>query len=130
MGKDGFNEITNNFLGALVENRRLDSLPKVADKYIDYYRILNKEENIIIISANELNNDDKDKIVAALKKSQEGVTFTISYQIDPTILGGLQMYCGNKFLDCSLLSRITKLKSELAKVSFWTRMIDLFNNLS
>ena len=36
----------------MIENKRLDSLPKVMDKYIEYYRILNKEESITIISAN------------------------------------------------------------------------------
>lgn len=33
---------------------RLSSLAKICDKYIEYYKILNKEENIIIVSADEL----------------------------------------------------------------------------
>jgi F-type H+-transporting ATPase subunit O len=39
----------------LIENKRLEHLPKIIQKYIDYYRILNKEEDITIISANDLN---------------------------------------------------------------------------
>jgi F-type H+-transporting ATPase subunit O len=42
LGADNFTHVTNNLLQTLVENKRLDYLPKVADKYIDYYRILNK----------------------------------------------------------------------------------------
>jgi F-type H+-transporting ATPase subunit O len=38
----------------LIENKRIEYLPKIAEKYMDYYRILNKEENITIISADEL----------------------------------------------------------------------------
>jgi len=34
-------------------------LAKTADKYIEYYRILNKEENITIISAKDLSTDEK-----------------------------------------------------------------------
>ena len=38
-------------LAALVDNQRLDLLPKILDKYIDYNKILAKEETITIISA-------------------------------------------------------------------------------
>jgi F0F1-type ATP synthase delta subunit len=51
------NEVTGRFLDVLIENKRLDALTKIADKYIDYYRILNKEETIRIISAEELSKD-------------------------------------------------------------------------
>jgi len=113
----GLNPLTVDFLGTLVDNKRLDVLPKILDKYIEYYRILNKEENITIISAFELNEADRQRVTEALKSSQKGVTFTLKYKIDPAILGGLQMYSGNRFMDCSLASRVAKIKGELAKVS-------------
>jgi len=50
-GEKTFNKLTINFLHTLIDNKRLDSLPKIVDKYIDFYKILNKEENIRIISA-------------------------------------------------------------------------------
>lgn len=74
IGKEEFHEITNHFLQILIENKRLDSLPKIIDKYLDYYRVLNKEESITIISIQELSDKDKDRIVDALKKSHEGVS--------------------------------------------------------
>jgi len=45
-------------LEALIENKRLDSLSLVVDKFIEYYKILNKEENIRIISAEPLSKED------------------------------------------------------------------------
>ena len=39
----------------------------MAQKYIDYYKILNKEENIRIISAKTLNKDDEKRVMDALK---------------------------------------------------------------
>jgi F-type H+-transporting ATPase subunit O len=39
----------------LIDNKRVDDLEKCVDKYIEYYKILNKEENIRIISASEVN---------------------------------------------------------------------------
>ena len=67
---------------------------------------MNKEENIRIISAKPLSKDEEKRVLEALKKANKGVNFTIKYEIDPTILGGLQMYSGNTFMDCSLFSRV------------------------
>jgi len=113
------NEVTKDFIDALIDNKRLDELPKILTKYIEYYRILSKEENITIISAYELKDADKDRVHAALKQSQKGVNFTLRYKVDPAIMGGLQLYSGNTFMDCSLASRVAKVKLELAKLQFW-----------
>jgi F-type H+-transporting ATPase subunit O len=102
-------------LNTLIENGRTSYLLKIVDKYIDYYRILNKEEHISIISAKELTtqeqyssfiNKSRDRVIEALKQQNPNITFTAQFNVDPTILGGLQMYSGNRFLDCSLLSRV------------------------
>jgi F-type H+-transporting ATPase subunit O len=114
----GLNPLTVEFLNTLVENKRVDLLPKILDKYVDYYRILNKEENITIISAEDLSNEDRERVRESLQQANKGVTFTLKFQVDPTILGGLQMYSGNRFMDASLTSRLAKVKGELAKISF------------
>lgn len=43
----------------MVENQRVQFIAKTAEKYIEYYRILNKEENITIISAQELSAEER-----------------------------------------------------------------------
>jgi F-type H+-transporting ATPase subunit O len=68
-------------IATLIENKRVDILPKALDKYIEYYKILNKEENITIISAEELNSGDKSRIQDALKKSNAGVNFTLKFDV-------------------------------------------------
>jgi F-type H+-transporting ATPase subunit O len=78
---------------------------------------LNKEEDIRIISAKQLNETEKEQVVQAIKKSKPDVRFKLSYEVDSAILGGLQIYAGTEFLDCSLRSRIEKLKTELAKIA-------------
>jgi F-type H+-transporting ATPase subunit O len=117
-GMAGLNPLTVDFLSTLIDNKRLDILPKVLDKYVEFYRILNKEENITIISAEELSSEQRERVRESLQQANKGVTFTLKFEIDPTILGGLQMYSGNKFMDCSLSSRISRVKGELAKISF------------
>ena len=92
-------------------------LPKIVEKYIEYYKILQKEENVTIISAFPLNASYKAQVEEALKTSHQGVTFQLNYTVDETILGGLQMYSGNQFLDCSLVTRVHAVKNELAKLA-------------
>jgi len=110
--------LTVDFFHTLIDNKRLDILPKILDKYVEYYRILNKEENITIITAEELSNQDRERVREALQQANKGVTFTLKFELEPTIQGGLQMYSGNRFMDCSLASRIAKVKSELHKIAF------------
>ena len=151
-GEKSFNKLTIDFLGTLIDNKRLDSLPKIVDKYIEFYKILNREENIRIISASVpifflifpcfFSNFEKlgigtsrqrqgcwsfEEISPRSEFHREiwGLIWKIRvlkdlgkfFKVDPTILGGLQMYSGNNFMDCSLLSRVQRIKSELTKMS-------------
>lgn len=92
-------------------------MEKVIQTYTNYCKVLNKEEDIRVISAAELTKEQKDKVVAAVKKNKPEARFKVSYEIEPAILGGLQIYAGTEFLDCSLRSRIDRLKTELHRIA-------------
>jgi len=86
-----FSKTTLNFLTVPAENKRLNFIDEVADKYAKLYQQFNKEEKITIISAAPLDADKKAQVVAALQANpqNEGKQFTIDYEVDETILGGL-----------------------------------------
>lgn len=109
---------TTKFLNVLAENKRLNFLSEIADKYCKLYQAQNKEEKITIISAKELTSDQRNQVVAALQAnpSNEGKQFTIEYEIDDTILGGLQMYTESEFMDMSLASRLDRINAEVSKL--------------
>jgi len=67
--------------GTLIDNKRVDLLPKILDKYVEFYRILNKEENITIISAEELSNEERERVRDSLQKSNKGVNFTLKFEV-------------------------------------------------
>lgn len=100
-----------------LNNRRLGDLEKIIDTYVGYCKILNKEEDIRIISAKELNTNEQEQVIEAVKKNKPDVKFKITYEVDPSILGGLQIFAGTSFLDCSLRSRIERLKAELGRIA-------------
>lgn len=113
-----FCQTTRAFLALVAENKRFNHIDEIAHKYIKLYQLLSKEEKITIISAQELNDHQKDDVKKALLSNpeNEGKTFIIDYSVNPSILGGLQMYSENKFMDLSLNSRVEKLKDEVNKL--------------
>lgn len=114
-----FNPLTIKFLEILAENGRLGEIADISDKYTKLYKTLNKEEKITIIAAEELTNDEKEEIQAALKANPNnaGKEFTLDFTLDPTIRGGLQMYTETEFMDMSLASRVEKLKADIHKLA-------------
>lgn len=113
-----FSKTTMSFLDLVARNKRYMYINEIAKKYIRAYHMLSKEEKITIISAIELNSGEKEKIKEALlaNPENEGKTFIIDYTVNPSIIGGLQMYSENKFMDLSLTSRLDKLKDEVNKL--------------
>lgn len=116
-----FHDITHHFLTVLAENKRLIFIKDIAGKYQKLYQQFNKEEKITIISAEELTSTQKAQVLQALQQNPQnsGKAFTIEYQIDKYILGGLQMYTESEFMDMSVASRMSRINEEVAKLTLW-----------
>ena len=113
-----FCQTTLKFLYLVAKNRRYMYINDIAKKFVKSYLLLTKEEKITIISAYELSESEKNSVKEALSgnKDNEGKTFVIDYNINPLIIGGLQMFTSDRFMDMSLSSRIDKLKDEVNKL--------------
>jgi F-type H+-transporting ATPase subunit O len=113
-----FSNTTLKFLDLLGKNKRFMYINEIAKKYIRSYLLLTKEEKITIISAQELTQDEQNQVRQSLMANpeNEGKTFVIDFSVNPSIVGGLQMYTEDKFMDLSLSSRIDKIKDELSKL--------------
>jgi ATP synthase F1 delta subunit len=109
---------TVKFMDLLGKNKRFMYINDIAKKYCRSYLLLTKEEKISIISAVELNDSEKAQVKTALESNpeNEGKTFIIDYSVNSTIIGGLQMYTENKFMDLSLSSRLDKIRDEVNKM--------------
>ena len=113
-----FHDTTLKFLQVLAENKRLIFIAEIAEKFEKLYQEFNKEEKITIISAEELNQSQKSQVLEALRANPDnsGKEFTIEYQVDGSILGGLQMYTESEFMDMSLSSRVDRITQEIQKL--------------
>ena len=116
-----FSATTMRFLEVLAENKRLIFIREISEKYAKLYQEFNKEEKVTIISAKPLSEDQQNQILSALKANpqNEGKEFTVDYEIDESIMGGLQMYTESEFMDMSLASRVLRINQEIEKLVNW-----------
>jgi len=113
-----FHPITYKFIEVLAENKRLNYISAIADKYQKLYKELNREEKITIISAEALNSGEQAEVLAALQANpqNQGKQFQLDFTVDASIKGGLQMYTETEFMDMSLSTRLSTLRSEISKL--------------
>ena len=111
--------LTIRFMEVLAENKRFSELDNISKMYQKLYLELNKEEKITIISATDLDSTEKEKVLDALKQNPDniGKTFTLEFQVDSNIKGGLIMYTESEFMDMSLSSRIAMIRQQVNALS-------------
>ena len=107
MGK--VTEYVLSFLKLLCEKKHLESLYEC----IDEYRILFEESKNIakakIISAVKLSDDEKERIILKIEKT-EGKKIKAEYVVDKSIIGGIIVETDGKILDGSLRYKLKDIK--------------------
>ena len=98
----------------LIEANRTDALCEVLNQYEKSYNENNNIVKPIIISAIELNEQQKNKIVEKLQNKMIK-TILPEYQINPEIIGGLVIELEDKTIDCSLKTKFENMKKQLTK---------------
>jgi F-type H+-transporting ATPase subunit O len=100
-------DITVNLMDALAGNARLAETSKVVGAYADLMKAKRGEVDAVITSAEPLSKADADQVVKALKtKVGAGKNVVLTMNVNPDILGGLQVQIGDQFVDLSAQSRI------------------------
>ncbi|VDK60701.1 unnamed protein product, partial [Cylicostephanus goldi] len=103
-----------NFLGLLAENGRLTKLEAVFDSFDQIMRAHRGELSVQVISAEPLSKQHESALNDALHKmAKSGQKLNVSYTVKPSILGGLIVNIGDKYVDLSIASRVKKLKETL-----------------
>lgn len=99
--------VTMNLMMTLAGNAKLAEAPKIADTYSQLMKAKRGEVEATIISADPLTKAQVTAVEAAMK-NQVGSdkTVLLTTQVDPSILGGLQVQIGDQFLDLSVGSKI------------------------
>ncbi|KAI5791684.1 OSCP/delta subunit of ATPase [Peziza echinospora] len=103
-------------LQVLAENNRLGLIEAIIDQYATLIKAHKGEIEAIITSAQPLDAKTVSRLEAAITKSQyvgQGQKLKISNKINPEILGGLVVEIGDRTIDLSISSKMTKLNKLL-----------------
>lgn len=93
----------------LAENGRLSNLEGIASAYFTIMSAHRGELECEVVTAKPLDGPLKQELDAALKAFvKSGQSIIIKSRVDPSILGGLVVSIGDKYVDMSTASKIKK----------------------
>jgi F-type H+-transporting ATPase subunit delta len=101
-----------NFLKLLLEYRRVDVLPEIAEHFDALKAAVENTVDVVVTTASVLGDDQKQAITAALK-ARLGRDVRIETEIDETLIGGAVIRAGDVVIDGSLRSRLLSLSNAL-----------------
>ncbi|KAI2784101.1 OSCP-domain-containing protein [Daldinia loculata] len=116
LGAVSSNETVKNFLATLAENNRLGILPGVSEKFGQIMSASRGEIELVVTSAQPLDNKTLNRIENAIAKSPyvgQGKKLKVTNQVNPDIIGGLVVEIGDRTIDLSVSSKIAKLNKLL-----------------
>ena len=108
----GVDTVMGNFLNLLVQKKRAEILPEIADAY---KTMVDEAKNIShgnVISAVELSDELKNNIQTVLEKLT-GKKVELTTSVDPEIIGGMVAKVGDLVLDGSIKTQLAGLKDSI-----------------
>jgi F-type H+-transporting ATPase subunit delta len=112
-GGDKLNKQVRNFIKILIEGQRLILLPEITAMFEVMRAEAEKSVDVVVTSAFDLNDAQKQKITAAMKK-RLGREIRLNCETNPKLLGGIVIRAGDKVIDGSARTHLTELANALA----------------
>lgn len=108
----GVAELVRHFVGVVAANRRLPSLPMLAEGFLSYAAAKRGVVVASVVSAHSLSDVQRSQLHARLAESGYSNVKLVE-KVDPSMLGGLKLQIGDKLYDTSLTSRLNRLNYSL-----------------
>ncbi len=103
---------SKNFLVLLAQNKRLLVLPDISVLFNAHYAVLKKISNVRVVTAIETKEDFRQQLITNLRKRIDH-DVTLHCEVDPAILGGAVIHMGDRVIDGSVRSQLTRLLQDL-----------------
>ncbi|KAB5582520.1 mitochondrial ATP synthase subunit 5-like protein [Coniochaeta sp. 2T2.1] len=107
------------FLATLAENNRLSLLGGVCAKFGEIMSASRGEVEMVVTSATQLDNKTLNRLETAVSKSSylgQGKKLKVTNQVNPEIIGGLVVEIGDRTIDLSVSSKVSKMNKLLQDV--------------
>lgn len=115
MGGQDKGDTVKNFLKTLADNNRLGILQGVCEKFTTLMGAARGEIDLTITSASKLDSKTIQRLETAVSKSEysQGKKLKVIPKVNPEIKGGLVVEIGDRTIDLSVSSKISKMNKLL-----------------
>lgn len=103
------------FVGVLARNKRLGLLPEIAAQYEALRAEQEKTLDVEVISAHQLTDDDRARLIDALTKRYER-DVQLTARVDANLIGGAIIRAGDTVVDGSVRGKLEKLSETLLRI--------------
>jgi F-type H+-transporting ATPase subunit delta len=105
-------QIASSFIALIIYKKREGILEDIAASFIETYKEHKNIKTAQVTSAIALSADQKDKVIAILKATNNTEAVELKEIVDPTIIGGMIVRVGDKQVDESIKRKLTNLEME------------------
>ncbi|MBX3493959.1 MAG: F0F1 ATP synthase subunit delta [Parvibaculum sp.] len=116
LDKAGTSTLVKNFIGLVIQNRRLFALRGMISAYTAILARTRGEMTADVASAHPLNEAQLANLKASLKTAT-GKDVHIDTHVDATLLGGLVVKVGSRMIDSSLKTKLNSLQIAMKEAS-------------
>eukprot|EP00039_Didymoeca_costata_P018189 m.332476 g.332476 ORF g.332476 m.332476 type:complete len:222 (-) comp16954_c0_seq1:159-824(-) len=110
----GYSDTVVNFFRAMAENNRLPETHGILNAFDTLMSSHRNEVTCRVVSAAPMTDKMKNSVNKSLKGfTAEGQVLKTEYTVDPSILGGLTVEIGDKFVDMSTVTKVKKITQVL-----------------
>ncbi|HBR69202.1 MAG TPA: F0F1 ATP synthase subunit delta [Rhodospirillaceae bacterium] len=110
--KAGFQALTQNFLGVLVNNGRLNALESVIEAAAREFSRRRGEVSAEVKTAAPLSASQTESLQKSISGAV-GANVSLDVKVDPAILGGLVVTIGSRMIDDSVRRKLSRLRTAM-----------------
>ena len=100
--------LAKNFVGVVAVNRRAGELPSIAKSFADKAAKHRGASRVTARVAKPISKDQTLDLESAVSKAL-GRTVTVDVEVDPALIGGLQLKMGSRLVDASIRTKLNNL---------------------
>ncbi len=106
--KLGLPELARRFVGVAALNRRAGDIPAMAKAFADRAAKHRGSSRVVARVARAISREQTLQLESSVSKSL-GRTVTVDVEVDPTLIGGLQLKMGSRLIDASIRTKLNNL---------------------
>ena len=114
--KDMVSDQLTGLIRIIVENERFKDIDSVFQYYIDKVKESQGIGVVYVTTPLELDDKEKSNIVARLLETTDYKSLEMNYAIDKSLIGGMIVQIGDRYVDSSIRNRLDDLTKELLQI--------------